>query len=471
MTVYLDAASARRWFTAALGAIAAARPSLDALNLFPVPDADTGSNVVRTLAAGARAAEQLPHDATLGQLAAALAEGSLWGAHGNSGVIVAQSLQAIAQSFDGLERANGDDLIRAFDSMAAAAYAALAEPADGTIVSVARAIAAATITLPKGTDVAGVLGAALEAAYEATEATTFQLPVLYGTGKVDAGAVSLVIILEALAQELGLPTMAHPTWLPDPTSAPAAEPIPGYEVMYILQADTSEANLLRSRLAVVGEAVVVMRGAGDLWHVHVHLAHPAQALTAGNMSQVVVRRLEASHRGIVAATTAPGLLEPLAEAGAVVVLNAGDRTISRAILDTGAAAVTVLPSSAESAAAAAEARQHDTVVAEGVHVSIAGTASNLAVYDAVLAGDASSVAVAAHEFTATGPLSEGKLRELAGRVVASHPEVVTILTGAAAHCSQMARHLADYVRTLGPETEVYVVHGGQQSSSLEVLAQ
>ena len=88
MTQLLDAPTARAWFATALAALAQARDGLDALNVFPVPDADTGSNVLRTLAAGAREAANLGEDATLGQLSRAVADGALWGARGNSGIIL-----------------------------------------------------------------------------------------------------------------------------------------------------------------------------------------------------------------------------------------------------------------------------------------------------------------------------------------------------------------------------------------------
>nr|NLD41562.1 DAK2 domain-containing protein [Actinomycetales bacterium] len=529
MIEYMDGPVARRWFLSALAALAAARASLDALNLFPVPDADTGSNVVRTLAAGARAAQELPDDAGLGELAAAVAEGSLWGARGNSGVILAQSLQSIAQTFEGFDKAGPDDMIRAFDAVASAATAAVAEPVEGTIITVAREIAAATVNLPAGTGLRSVLATALEAAYAATSATTDQLPALAGTGKVDAGAVCLVLLVEALARELGVPTTPHDEWFPDPAEAPTEESIPGYEVMYLLRADHREAAALRRHLSSVGEAVVVVRGAGDLWHVHVHLPHPQDALAEGSMSQVCVRRLDAPRRriGVVAATTAPGLLEPLAEAGAVAVLGAGARTIARAVVDTGARDVVVLPCSDESAAAAAAASRDDGVVAEDVEVRVAGTHSNLAVYDAatvltqraeeyaleetvehlheVLATswhvtcgtDAGELLAAAEAlaagFRADSPAAADTASGVGGAPTAAASttpgaastaaapartataggriELLTVLAGGRPPATAAAQRLVALVRGRVPDVEAYVIEGGQAEAPLEAMAQ
>ncbi len=497
MIEHMDAPLARRWFLSALAALASARASLDALNLFPVPDADTGSNVVRTLAAGARAAQELPEDATLGELADAVAEGSLWGARGNSGVILAQSLQAIAQTFRGLEEAGPDHLIRAFDAVASAALSAVAEPVEGTIITVAREIANATVDLPPGTGIRDVVSAALTAAYAATDATTDQLPALEGTGKVDAGAVCLVLLVESLARELGVPTTPHDEWFPDPADAPEEEDIAGYEVMYLVRATPHEAVRLRRHLTGVGEAVVVVRGAGDLWHVHVHLPHPADALTDAPMSQVCVRRLDAPRGriGVVATTTAPGLLEPLAEAGAVAVLKAGARTIARAIVDTGSRDVVVLPCSPTSAVAAATAGRDDAVVSEDIEVRVAPTANNLAVYDAatVLTQRSDQVGLdetlirlqevldtARHASCGTEPaelLAATEWLLYGGRTVGqegratTEVELLTVLAGGRPSATAAAQRLVALARARAPQIEAYVIEGSQSEPKLEAMAQ
>ncbi|MGM0384670.1 MAG: DAK2 domain-containing protein, partial [Actinomycetota bacterium] len=353
MMTRLDAPTSRRWLSAALSALASARSRIDALNVFPVADSDTGTNVVLTLAAGARTAQQLDDAATLGELAHATADGALWGARGNSGVILAQALQALARTFEGLASAGPSDLIRAFDAIAQSADRALAAPVEGTIVTVARDVASATLALSPHASLTDVVATAVRASNESLGTTTDVLPVLRGTGMVDAGALAFTILLEALAAALGLEEPAHPDWLAAAPSVPGEYgPLEGFEVMYLVHASHRQATALRMHLSEIGNSVVVVQGAHELWHVHVHLDHPAQALSELPMSQVCVRRLDSPARrvGLVAVTTAPLLLEPLAQAGAVAVLGGNASTIARAVVDAASTDVMVLPCSPADAA-------------------------------------------------------------------------------------------------------------------------
>ncbi len=482
MTQYLDAATARAWFNSALAALSQAREGLDALNIFPVPDADTGSNVLRTLAAGARAAAELGEDATLGELARAVADGALWGARGNSGIIMAQSLQAMARTFDSLTRAGPVDMIRAFDAVANAASTAVSLPAEGTIISVAREMAAATLPLGRSATLDEVVATALAAAYTATEATTDQLAVLRGTGRVDSGAVALVILVETLADSLGLPITPHPEWLD--VEALNEEEMPGFEVMYLVRATHREATDLRLRLGKVGDSVVVVAGAGQLWHVHVHLDHPADALADQEMSQVCVRRLDAPRRtvAVVAETVAPELLEPLAEAGAVAVLRAGPRTLARAVVDGGSPDVVVLTSSAQAASHAQAAGQDESVLADGVRVTVAPTSDDLTVLDAMLTlpdadADLATVLSAIDDvvaetstFEILDPQDDRELMDAAERACAGAPGVVSLLVGERVGAADGARRLAEMIAALAPEVETYVIPGGQTAPPLLVAA-
>lgn len=488
--IRLDAIAARRWFDLALSALASARPQLDALNVFPVPDADTGTNVVLTLSAGARATQALDDDVTLGELAAAMAEGALWGARGNSGVILAQSLQAVARTFEGRESAGAIDLIRAFDAVAQAARSALALPVEGTIVTVAREVAAAVLELSPRATVQDVVATALHAGYGAVGRTTEQLEQLRGTGMVDAGALCFAILLEALATTTGVPTTSHPEWLASARTAPTDHgPLEGYEVMYLVRASHRQATTLRMHLGQVGNSVVVVHGRSDLWHVHVHLDHPAQALSGLEMSQVCVRRLDAPKRrvGLVAATSAPQLLEPLAAAGAVAVLNAGAPTISRALVDTGAAETIVLPCSAHSAANAAAAKVDPVVVSDGITVTIAPTHHDLAVYEAVsvlaAAGDwdladqlqavRDVVASSTTYLIGSGDMGslEAEVGALAARLVDLGPAVVSVLAGATVGARRAAAQLTSLVRAALPDVETFVLVGGQPEPALIISAQ
>lgn len=486
----LDAAAARRWFSLALGTLATARAQVDAMNVFPVRDADTGTNVVLTLAAGARAAQRLGEEATLGELSAAMAEGALWGARGNSGVIIAQALQALSRTFEGRDEAGPLELIRSFDAIAQAARSALANPVEGTIVTVAHEVAAAVLALGPRATLADVVDAALRAGYDALARTPDQLEELRGSGMVDAGALCYVMLLEALATAAGVPVPDHPDWLAGAAAAPSDQgPLEGYEVMYVVRASHRQATALRMHLTEVGNSVVVVQGRSDLWHVHVHLEHPARALSQLEMSQVCVRRLDAARRsvGLVAATTAPQLLEPLAAAGAVAVLDAEPRTLTRAIIDAGAPAVIVLPCSADAAAGAAAAAVDPVVRAEGVEVAVAPTTDDLAVLEAVsvlsAAGewelpaqlaalrDAVAHSTTFHVPNADERALEAEVAALAARVAELRPAVVSVLVGAAVGAHRAASHLAALLRAAIPDVETFVIAGGQQAPTLVVSAQ
>lgn len=490
MISHIDAAAARRWFNLALGALAAARPQVDALNVFPVQDSDTGTNVVLTLSAGARAAQRIGEDAPLGELAAAMADGALWGARGNSGVILAQALQAMSRTFEGRDRAGPVELIRAFDAVSQAARSALATPVEGTIITVTRAVAGAVLGLGPRVTLQQVVETALLAGYRALDETTDQLDALRGSGMVDAGALCYVILLEALATTTGVPLPPHADWLSGSAAAPTDHgPLEGYEVMYVVRASHRQATSLRMHLSGVGNSVVVVQGKTDLWHVHVHLEHPARALSELEMSQVCVRRLDAPRRpvGIVAATSAPHLLEPLAGAGAVAVLGAEPHTFTRAIIDTGAQQVIVLPGSAHAAAGAAAAGSDPVVQAEGITVAVASTADDLAVYEAVsVLGAAADWDIAAQLDAVRDVVAssttirvenadmrtlEAEVDAIAARLAAARPGVVSVLVGASVGARRAATHLTALLRAAVPEVETFVLAGGQPDPALIVTAQ
>jgi dihydroxyacetone kinase-like predicted kinase len=486
----LDAPTARRWLSAALSALASARSRIDALNVFPVADSDTGTNVVLTLAAGARTAQELDDSATLGELARATADGALWGARGNSGVILAQALQALARTFDGMPSAGPSDLIRAFDAIAQGAHRALAAPVEGTIVTVARDVASASLALSPHASLADVVATAVRAANESLATTTDLLPALRGTGMVDAGALAFTILLEALAGTLGVEEYVHPDWLAAAPSVPAHHgPLEGFEVMYLVQASHRQATALRMHLSEIGNSVVVVQGAHELWHVHVHLDHPAQALSELPMSQVCVRRLDSPDRrvGLVAVTTAPLLLEPLAQAGAVAVLGGNATTIARAVVDAGSTDVVVLPCSTAAAADAAAAGLDPVVRSEGLGVVVAPTHDDLAVYEAVgLLEAAVDGEVADHLATVREHVAstrthavpngdtralEADVHTLAGELVDAAPSLVSVLAGATVGARRAAKQLTALLRAANPTLETFIVVGGQSEPALLVSAQ
>lgn len=432
----LDAQAVRAWARAASRLLAASAPQIDAVNVFPVPDADTGTNVRLTIAGGARAVERAPGDAGPARLARAFAAGTLTEARGNSGVILSQYLAALAESLSegsggtdprvegpagpggtdpGVEGPDARALAAALDAAATAARGAVADPQEGTVLTVARLVGErARHAARQGADVSALLGPVLDETRHELTRISAEHPVLRYAQVVDAGACALLVVLEALDRALagradGPDADDVPGWLPTRGADPgalsdwlAAEGGGTFEVMALVRPaapDDTTGDRLRERLSAVGDSVAVV-GADDLWHVHVHTDDPAAAIEAahlGERSQVVVRLVEgaaaqvvsADDLGLVVATTAPGTAHWFATGGAVVVVRCPEAPataahLARAVADSGADRVLVLPGSPE---LLDEARALTTgpEALPGVGVDVVATTDTLACAVAALA--------------------------------------------------------------------------------------
>ncbi|PZF83275.1 Dak phosphatase [Jiangella anatolica] len=419
-----------RWCRAGLDALAAAREEIDALNVYPVPDGDTGTNLYLTFEAALQEAEAA--EPTLAATAEAVARGALLGARGNSGIIVAQMLRGVADvlSRPGTTLADGTALADGLVNAADEAYRAVADPVEGTILTVARAAADAARrraaepvpTLP------AVALAAAAAAHEALDRTPEQLDVLRRAGVVDAGGRGLTVLLDAFDTVLtgrrplpGPRTVgAHTVPAPvrqEPPEPPAPEP--AYEVMYLLDASEPEIGTLRRTLAGLGDSLVVS-GAGERWNVHVHTDDAGAAIeagiAAGRPHRISVTYLAAQHRApepgerrrvVVAFAAGDGLAELFAEAGAVVVATAtGHRPSTGEMLaaadrgdPTRTSDVVILPNERDAVpvaeAAAAELRTHHRRAAVIPTVAQVQGLAALAVHEPNRAFDADVVAMTA----------------------------------------------------------------------------
>ena len=394
----LDVAAARRWAAEALADLGDAREEIDALNVFPVPDGDTGTNLYLTVEAATSAALALPPGAELPRLSDTYARGALRGARGNSGVILAQLLRGVADIAAESEVLGGRAVQAALARADEQAWTAVGRPVEGTILSVSRAASRAASAA--GPDLPGVVAAAARAAAEALARTPQQLETLRRAGVVDAGGRGLVVLLEALESVVsGRSHRIRRARRARPASLPVADLSrcddlgregPAYEVMYLLDVpDDRVLDSLRPRLAALGDSLVVV-GGGGLWHVHVHVDDPGAALEAGieagrphavritHFAEQVGqarRRAPRARVGLVACAAGPGLEELFAGAGAVVVRSAPDRPSTAQLLDAvrraDAQAVVLLPNDpdtlAVAQAAAAAARQ------EGVGVTVLPT--------------------------------------------------------------------------------------------------
>ncbi|MER7909363.1 DAK2 domain-containing protein [Streptomyces sp. NPDC096068] len=279
--VELDAEAVRTWCARAFDALGREREEIDAINVYPVADGDTGTNLYLTAEAAHQAVEAVfaASGPDTAETVRAMAHGALLGARGNSGTILSQLLRGMATVLaDGRD---GEHLARAFAEAARAARQAVAHPVEGTILTVASAAAEACAA---GGTLVEVARGAYEGAATALTATSGQLDVLERAGVVDAGGRGLVAVLGALLETVTGQTPDHPGTAPLPPAAPrekcAGEDGPAYEVIYLLEADDAAVALLRSRLDALGESLVVVGGDG-LWNVHVHVDDAGAAVEAG----------------------------------------------------------------------------------------------------------------------------------------------------------------------------------------------
>lgn len=254
--------------------------AIDALNVFPVPDGDTGLNMSVTLRAAVTAADE--HDGGLGAVAQAAARGALMGARGNSGVILSQLLRGFADQVRAADELTAVALASGLTEGARAAYQAVLEPVEGTILTVARGAAeAAREAVERGAGLEDTLAAACRAAAEAVERTPDQLAVLREAGVVDAGGRGLAVVLDGLLRGLrdepldAAPLVADSPWRAgQPAQAlprVAHEEEHGYCTEFVVTGSGLDAAAIREAMGGFGGSVVVV---GDATAVHVHLHTP-----------------------------------------------------------------------------------------------------------------------------------------------------------------------------------------------------
>ena len=287
----LDDAAVGQWCRTAVSALSEARDRIDELNVFPVPDGDTGTNLLLTArAAVAELDAALPGESPW----TALSRGAVLGARGNSGTILAQLLRGLSDQLADAGPADGPTLAAALQKAAEGAYAAVADPEEGTFLTVARAGAEAAVAAVAGdrTGLADVVTAAADGARAALEATPGQLEALRAAGVVDAGGAGLCLVLDALvATVTGVAPARPPLQRRDRRPLDAAHtphqppPGPGSEVQYLLaDADEAAVAVLQGRLAALGDSLVVAgvdTPAGRQWNVHVHTSDVGGAIEAG----------------------------------------------------------------------------------------------------------------------------------------------------------------------------------------------
>jgi DAK2 domain fusion protein YloV len=260
-------------------ALDAHRADLNKLNVYPVPDGDTGTNMALTLAAVAE--ELADADDDLAAVCKAISHGSLMGARGNSGVILSQILRGIAGVVAENQGLDSASAAAALSAAAAAAYDAVMRPVEGTILTVVREASEAAVSASsESTDLVTVLDAARAQGADALERTPEMLPVLKEAGVVDAGGAGLLLLLDVLLHVADGRPVPEPTEVDGPVFT---EPLPGhaeggphgdvsdlrYEVMYFLEADDEAIPAFKDVWAGIGDSIVVVGGDG-IWNCHIH---------------------------------------------------------------------------------------------------------------------------------------------------------------------------------------------------------
>lgn len=382
---HVDATALRQWAQRALDTASRTAAMVDSFNVFPLPDLDTGSNVLLTLRGAATTLETLPVSTDAATTARVLADGAVRAARGNSGLLVSQVLVALADAIAACPDHRGlrpVELVGAYEAAASQTWAAVSRPVTGTLLSVAKDAATAAREALLAADLthhptmAQVAGAAALGAQESVVETSG-----LGHGPVDAGGAALMLILTCLADVLEetCPTDHAGTYTPVaiqmlhdlagavrhvPTSGSQAG-VPAstgeFEVMYLLEATTAQAGALRRRLETIGDSVGVV-GTPDalgvgLFQVHVHTDTPRSALPRlGRARQVCVHHLHPTTPALTGAwdVAEPPLPPVAAAAGNVVSLERfasrrGSASISGAL---------AFPASADPASPAAGRASH-----------------------------------------------------------------------------------------------------------------
>lgn len=345
----LDGARILSWARRAVDELQRRRIEINELNVFPVPDADTGSNMARTMAAAVEEANQLSPGANAHQVAEALAIGAIRGARGNSGIVLSQVIRGVAQAVR-VDADGGEVIANALAAAVKFVDRAIADPVEGTVITVLRAASVAANealqqerSTGKPESLAAVALAATQAARRALANTPSQLEALRAANVVDAGGTGLVILLEALLCELhgdqpGEQTGRAGEYTVEPAANVAVEEHGhchgAHAKLEVLFMFAGELDKLEAELRSLGDSLVIARLGSHEGKVHIHSEQPGQvierAFALGVVTDLVLEVLPAepvtaSPSRLLLAVTPPGSLTQLyAQAGATTVAPGED---------------------------------------------------------------------------------------------------------------------------------------------------
>ena len=378
-----DAQGFHQLILAGAGCLEANADAINALNVFPVPDGDTGINMLLTLRAATSVEMPDAVSATVGSMSSAIARGALLGARGNSGVIFSQFMKGLASGLADCERADGAAFAAALRAAADAGYQAVGNPVEGTMLSVMWA-AAEAVHPPDGTvDAPDVLRSAYEAAERALAYTPEQLPVLKQAGVVDAGGQGVVAFLAGMVSFVSEEPIVLRITAPEGGLEAAAanvsheflehteEEMYGYCTQFVVQGEGLDPDAVRERVMAIAASTVVV-GDDRVVRIHAHAEDPGPLLSMGAalgaLDQINIQNMDLQHQEFMSlhgyGEDAPESQEAVELA--VIPVAPGDG-IARVFRSLGAAATvsggqTMNPSAADIIAAVQKANAAFTVV-------------------------------------------------------------------------------------------------------------
>jgi DAK2 domain fusion protein YloV len=344
----------RNMFSAATTWLEKCSADIDALNVFPVPDGDTGTNMMLTMRSTMEEAYRAPDHSASG-VAHAMAKGALMGARGNSGVILSQIWRGMAQGLDGKETFTAAEMAEALQESAEVAYKGVSNPVEGTMLTVMKdAAKEAKVQVDNGEkDVINLMEAVVSAAADSVARTPRLLKVLKDAGVVDAGGQGIYIILEGAlrylkgeteAMRLRKPQMIMsdmPLTIPLPQAIGVDEIPFGYCTEFMIKGEQIEPEIIRKKLEKKGESLIVV-GDESAVRIHIHTLDPGMivqlATKLGTLHQVSIRNMDEQHQdflemqkermpttdtAVIAVASGQGLVEVFSSLGAVAVVHGG----------------------------------------------------------------------------------------------------------------------------------------------------
>ncbi len=370
----------RDMFDAAASWLEKSSPDIDALNVFPVPDGDTGTNMMLTMRSTMEEAFRAPDHSATG-VATAMARGALMGARGNSGVILSQIWRGLARGLEGKDNFTAADLAEALKQASEVAYNGVSNPVEGTMLTVIRDVSmAAQAKVDEGvTDIIEVLEATVDAAAESVAQTPNLLRVLKDAGVVDAGGQGVYTILDGalryLRGETDLMRLRKPQIIVSelPHVAVTEQPgqvseVPfGYCTEFLLKGEKLDPVAIRKRLLRKGESLIVV-GDENAVRIHIHTLTPGTivqfATKLGTMHQVSIRNMDEQHQdflemqkerqpttdtAVIAIASGDGIIDVFGSLGAAATvpggqtMNPSTKDILQAVEATPSSNVILLP--------------------------------------------------------------------------------------------------------------------------------